>query len=215
MTTPSPAAAEYVTVASLRPWVKNPRKNDPAVAAVADSIERFGFGSPIIARRENGEIIAGHTRLKAAIRLGLAEVPVRYLDLSEAEAHALALADNKVGELAEWDGAALAEILRSMSDADIDVSGLGWTDEELVGIIEAAQPDGAEWGAALGGLPDQDRQPFQQMTFTLHDDQAAEVKRALDAAKGMGPFIDTPNENSNGNALARIVETFLTRCIDG
>ena len=86
------SAAEYVPVADLRPWVKNPRKNDPAVKAVADSIRRFGFGAPLLARRENGEVIAGHTRLKAAIKLGLTEVPVRYLDLSESEAHALALA---------------------------------------------------------------------------------------------------------------------------
>ncbi len=133
----SPPAAEYVTVASLRPWVKNPRKNDPAVAAVADSIKRFGFGSPIIARRENGEIIAGHTRLKAAIRLGLAEVPVRYLDLSEAEAHALALADNKVGELAEWDDAALADVLRDLTAADVSMDGLGFTAEEIAALIGA------------------------------------------------------------------------------
>jgi site-specific DNA-methyltransferase (adenine-specific) len=131
----SPPAAEYVTVASLRPWVKNPRKNDPAVAAVADSIKRFGFGSPIIARRENGEIIAGHTRLKAAIKLGLAEVPVRYLDLSEAEAHALALADNKVGELAEWDDVALADVLRDLTADDVSMDGLGFTAEEIAALI--------------------------------------------------------------------------------
>jgi hypothetical protein len=64
------AAAEYVPVEALRPWVKNPRRNDPAVAAVTDSIKRFGFGAPILARRENGEVIAGHTRLKAAVQPG-------------------------------------------------------------------------------------------------------------------------------------------------
>jgi DNA modification methylase len=131
----SSPAAEYVAVASLRPWAKNPRKNDPAVKAVADSIKRFGFGAPLIARRENGEIIAGHTRLKAAIKLGLAEVPVRYLDLSEAEAHALALADNKVGELAEWDDAALADVLRDLTAADVSVEGLGFTAEEIAALI--------------------------------------------------------------------------------
>ncbi len=145
MTTPSPAAAEYVTVASLRPWVKNPRKNDPAVAAVADSIKRFGFGSPIIARRENGEIIAGHTRLKAAIRLGLAEVPVRYLDLSEAEAHALALADNRVGELADWDGEALVDVLRELDASGANIGGLGWDSSELDALLDKVSVDDVKW----------------------------------------------------------------------
>lgn len=211
---PPKAAAEWVSVERLRPWVKNPRRNDPAVKAVADSIKRFGFGAPIVARRENDEVIAGHTRLKAAVKLGMREVPVRYLDIGEAEAHALALADNRVGEIAEWDGAALAGILRDMDSNGVDLSGLGWDEQEMRAIIEAEKPDDGEWGTALGGLPDEDRQPFQQMTFTLHDDQAAEVKRALDVAKSMGGF-DGPNENSNGNALARVVEMFLARCADG
>lgn len=54
-----------------------------------------------------------------------------------------------------------------------------------------------------------DRQPFQQMTFTLHDEQAEQVKAAIDAAKAIGVF-NSPNENSNGNALVRVCETFLT-----
>ena len=61
----------------------------------------------------------------------------------------------------------------------------------------------------MGKLPDEDRAPFQQMTFTLHDTQAETVKEALAASKAMGAFIDSENENSNGNALARICELFL------
>lgn len=200
----------FVDVKALTPWAKNPRKNDPAVKTVADSIKRFGFGAPLLARQANGEIIAGHTRLKAAIKLGLTEVPVRYLDLTESEAHALALADNKVGELAEWDAGGLTALLRDMGD---DASGLGWDDAALSALL-AATPAEDEWAGAAGGLPDDDRLPFQQMTFTLHDDQVAEVKRALKAAQGMGDF-DGPNVNSNGNALARICETFLTERGDG
>ena len=63
-------------------------------------------------------------------------------------------------------------------------------------------------------MPTEGRQPFQTMTFTLHDDQAAAVKRAIKVAKTLGPF-DTPNPNSNGNALARIGEMFLTGHADG
>lgn len=169
------SAAEYVPVADLRPWVKNPRKNDSAVKAVADSIRRFGFGAPLLARRENGEIIAGHTRLKAAVKLGLAEVPVRYLDLSESEAHALALADNKVGELAEWDDAALAEVLRGLADADASMEALGFTDDEikaLIGDSALHDPDDA---------PDQSGdliEAFQVLiTCKNEDEQAALLER--------------------------------------
>ena len=105
------AAAEWVAPEKLKPWVRNPRKNDLAVADVVRSIEQFGFGAPIVARRATGEIIAGHTRLKAALRLKLDRVPVRYLDVSEEDAHRLALADNKLGEIAAWDDLELGELL--------------------------------------------------------------------------------------------------------
>jgi DNA modification methylase len=111
-------AAVWVPTLALKPWAKNPRKNDHAVDGVAAAIGRFGFGAPILARREDGEIIAGHTRLKAAIKLGLERVPVRYLDLSEEEAHRLARTDNKLAELAEWDAAALVAQLNDENDAD-------------------------------------------------------------------------------------------------
>jgi site-specific DNA-methyltransferase (adenine-specific) len=136
-------AAVFVDVKALTPWAKNPRKNEPAVKAVADSIKRFGFGAPLLARQANGEIIAGHTRLKAAIKLGLTEVPVRYLDLTESEAHALALADNKVGELAEWDDAVLAEVLKGMAEAGDNIEGLGWSSNDLQKMItEPGTEDG-------------------------------------------------------------------------
>jgi hypothetical protein len=64
--------------------------------------------------------------------------------------------------------------------------------------------------SAFGALPTEDRAPFQQMTFTLHDTQAEQVKEAVRLAKAAGPFVDSENENSNGNALARICETFIT-----
>jgi len=63
---------------------------------------------------------------------------------------------------------------------------------------------------AFGLLPTEDRPPFQQMTFTLHDDQAEQVREAIKIAKAQGAFLDSENENSNGNALTRICETFIT-----
>lgn len=140
-------AAVYVDVKALKPWVKNPRKNEAAVGAVADSIKRFGFGAPLLARKANGEIIAGHTRLKAALKMGLTEVPVRYLDLTEAEAHALALADNKVGELADWDDALLTEVLKGMADAGENIEKLGWSSNEIEKMIRAG--DAGEDGEVI------------------------------------------------------------------
>ena len=148
-------AAVMVPVSALRPWAGNPRKNDPAVDEVAASIKRFGFGAPIIAREANGEIIAGHTRLKAAIRLKLSAVPVRYLDLSEEEAHAYALADNKLGEIATWDQVPLADAFRELEKAQVDLSGLGWDGGELEKLL------GHVHGAGGGGpRPGDDEDPM-------------------------------------------------------
>lgn len=151
----SEPAAEWVHLDSLRPWVKNPRRNDHAAREVAQSIRRFGFGAPLVARRENLEIIAGHTRVKAALLLARewaeasAEereswhpdavqvatekmLPVRLRDLSEHEAHLLAIADNKLGELADWDEPGLADVLGAYGPEDALLA--GFTEEELEAI---------------------------------------------------------------------------------
>jgi ParB-like chromosome segregation protein Spo0J len=132
-------AAEWVDIRKLKPWVKNPRKNDHVVDKIADSIKRFGFGAPLVARKENGELIAGHTRLKAAIKLGLKEVPVRYLDISEKDAHLLALADNRLGEFAEWDVVMIRDILQNTMASDVDL--LGFDERLLEQIMTASQQE--------------------------------------------------------------------------
>lgn len=93
----------YKQVADLIPYVNNARKNDNAVDAVASSIKNYGFKQPIVIDGQ-GEVVAGHTRLKAAKKLGLKEVPVIVADdLTPAQVKAYRIADNRVGELAEWD----------------------------------------------------------------------------------------------------------------
>lgn len=126
----------YTPIEDLKEWENNPRHNDHAVAEVAKSIKRFGFASPIIARQEDNMVIAGHTRLAAARSLGLDTVPVRFVDLDPTEAQLLALADNKIGELADWDQDLLSEILTDLKDEDL--SGLGFSDAELEELIEEA-----------------------------------------------------------------------------
>ena len=139
--TKTEAAAEWVDINSITPWADNPRNNGNAVQAVAESIKRFGFASPIIARAENREVIAGHTRLLAAQSLGLDLVPVRFLDLDPADAKLLAIADNRIGEIAEWDESLLSEVLDDLRADDIDISMLGFTDEELSDLLEMPDID--------------------------------------------------------------------------
>jgi site-specific DNA-methyltransferase (adenine-specific) len=93
----------YKQTSELIPYINNPRKNDKAVDAVASSIKNFGFKVPIIIDSQ-GEIIAGHTRLKAAKKLDIKEVPCLIADdLTPAQIKAFRIADNKVSESAEWD----------------------------------------------------------------------------------------------------------------
>lgn len=128
--------ARWVAIDAIQAWDKNPRNNDHAVDELAKSIKRFGWGSPIIARKSDGVVIAGHTRLKAAQRLKMDKVLVRYLDLDPAEAAALALADNKIGELADWDDEGLRAVLLELGAEDVNLDGLGFTDEELEQVMQ-------------------------------------------------------------------------------
>lgn len=113
----------------LKPWKSNPRNiTEDAVDRVAESIKRFGFGAPIVARKKNLEIIAGHTRWRAAKKLGLKSVPVRLMDIDEDDAHVLALADNRYTELTGW-SADLVKQLEQYKPEDIHFA--GWTDEQF------------------------------------------------------------------------------------
>lgn len=100
----------------LHPYANNPRDNEAAVPKVAESIATFGFKVPIVVRPD-GEILAGHTRFKAALRLGLKEVPVLVADdLDDMKAKAFRLADNKVSDLAIWNTKALMEELETIGE---------------------------------------------------------------------------------------------------
>lgn len=131
MKTENSAAATWVEIDTIHPWGDNPRNNEKAAIEVARSIERFGFSAPIIARTSDRVVIAGHTRLKAAKRLGLDKVPCRFMDLDPAQARALALADNRLGEIADWDTESLVAILGTLENEGVDLDGLGWSSKEL------------------------------------------------------------------------------------
>ncbi len=132
-------AAEWVEITSLKPWDRNPRRRDDAnISRVVESIKRFGFAAPILARRADSEVIAGHTRLKAAETLGITRVPVRYLDLDPADAHLLALADNRLNELGSWDDERLIELLSEIRQQGDGVALVaGWHDAEIDGLLKS------------------------------------------------------------------------------
>jgi len=125
---------EYVDIDSLVEWEHNPRINTEAVSKVARSIERFGFASPVIAREEDSMVIAGHTRIAAARSLGLQTVPVRYMKLSRTEAELLAIADNKLGEISDWNEDMLKDILSALPENDLD--DIGFSQDELDSLLE-------------------------------------------------------------------------------
>lgn len=126
---------EFLDINELKPYKNNPRNNDDAVEAVANSIHAFGFKVPIIID-DNNVIVAGHTRLKASKKLGLEKVPcIRASDLSEEQIKAFRLADNKVGELATWNYDMLKTELEEIS-ISMDEFGFGNIGEEEIEINE-------------------------------------------------------------------------------
>lgn len=124
-------------IKDLKPYEKNPRKNDGAVEYVANSIKEFGFKVPIVVDKDN-VIVAGHTRYKAAKKLGLKEVPAIVADdLTDEQVKAFRLADNKVAEQAEWDIDLLGEELSDILDIDMEDFGFSFSEED-VEVVEDA-----------------------------------------------------------------------------
>ena len=168
---------QEIAITKIKPYEKNPRRNDAAVDAVAASIREFGWKQPIVVDPSTMEIIAGHTRYKAAKKLGLSVVPcVMADDLTAEQIKAYRLADNKTAELAEWDFNALEAELFELSEK-FDMSDFGFDIEEI-----SADGFGDEFS-----LPSGDKGELCQMTFTLHNEQAELIT------------------NKNGNALYEVV----------
>jgi len=128
-------AVELRRIDDIRPYERNPRINDQAVDAVAASLAAFGFRQPIVVDAE-GIIIAGHTRWKAAKKLGLAKVPVHVAtDLTPEQVRAYRIADNKSGELAEWDLEILPIELAELREGGFDMDLLAFDEEDLASLL--------------------------------------------------------------------------------
>jgi hypothetical protein len=138
-----------VAIAKVIPYARNPRKNAEAVAKVAASIKEFGWRQPIVVD-EKGVIIAGHTRLLAAQRLGLAEVPVHVATgLSPAQVKAYRLMDNRSGQEAEWDENLLSLEFADLKEMKFDLDLTGFEQDEIAALF----------GGGTDGLTDPDEVP--------------------------------------------------------
>lgn len=123
---------EAKSIDEIKPYENNPRDNDDAVDAVANSIKEFGWQQPIVVDND-GVIIAGHTRYKAAQKLGLKTVPVVVAkDLTEEQVKAYRLADNKSGELADWDMDLLNDELDQIRNIDMSDFGFDELDDDQI-----------------------------------------------------------------------------------
>ena len=122
-------------LSDITPYEQNPRQNEKAVDAVARSIEQFGFRQPIVVDTD-GVIVVGHTRWKAAKKLGIEKVPVHVAkDLSPEKARAYRIADNKSAEFAAWDTELLPIELTGLRDDGFDLGLIGFDDDELAKLL--------------------------------------------------------------------------------
>lgn len=190
---------EQWPIDKLIPYARNARTHSAEqVAQIAASIAEFGFTNPILAGSD-GVIVAGHGRLAAAQKLGLETVPVVVLDhLTKSQRRALIIADNRIAELSGWDDEMLRLELDDLSEDGFDTDLTGFDDGDYDGVIDG-----------MPELKSGDKDPYQQKTFTLHDEQAAIVDDAVTLAR-LNPLADTGiNENSNGNAIALICRQWV------
>lgn len=203
---------------SIKPYERNPRIHGPAIDAVAKSIEQFGFRQPIVVDAD-GVIIVGHARFHAAVKLAINRVPVHVAtDLTADQVKAYRIADNKTGELSEWDLQLLGLELQDLKAADYDLSALGFDADELAELI--ADP--------FEGLtdPDQIPEPPGKATTQRGDvwilgehrlicgdgSQAADVDRLLEGEQVQLVNTDPPYnvkvEPRSNNAIAAGLSSF-------
>lgn len=179
-------------------WRLHPDSQRAALNKVLSSI---GWVTGVIVNSTTGNLIDGHARIEEALKQGKdTQVPFTEVKLTEEEEAKILLLFDPISGMAETDEHAIALLKEIAGIDDVDLlAALAPCSEELPSF---------ETLEDSFGLPEGDKEPFQTMTFTLSNDQAEIVKAALQKAKDAGPFVNTGNENSNGNALARIAEDY-------
>lgn len=182
------------------------RHGERDLAQLRLSLEGHGQKKPVVVERSTGEVKAGNGTLEAARLLGWTHIAAVQSDDPAYLLRQYAIRDNRTAELSDWDPLPLLDELKDLEALGADLPDIGWLPDDLddvernAGAFDVDVTDDPD-------LPDGDREPFQQMTFTLHDDQAEVVRDAISKAIANGSCSDV-NENSNGNALAFICEAF-------
>ena len=184
-------------VNDITPYEHNPRKNDDAVDAVAASIKEFGFKVPIVVDKD-GIIVAGHTRLKAAKKLGMEQVPCIVADdLTDEQIKAFRLVDNKVAELADWD---FSELETELADIDMDMAQFGFDDFDIdanTDIVEDEAPEPPEEPKTkIGDI----YQLGQHRLICGDSTDPAVIDRLMDGVKADMVFTDPPYNVDYSNA---------------
>ena len=210
---------EMRDIRTIQPYANNPRRNDHAVAAVAASIQAFGFRQPIVVD-EAGIIVVGSTRYQAALQLGLEQVPVHVASgLTPAQVKAYRLADNKTAELAEWDDTLLVQEIAELQKLDIDIDVLGFSAEELIDLFHTDLQPGQTDPDAVPAPPDAAvTQPGDLWVLGAHrlvcgdSSKAEDVDRLLDGAAVHLVNCDPPYgvkvEPRTNNAIAAGLSSF-------
>jgi DNA modification methylase len=212
---------ELRKLTDIKPYPGNPRNNDLAVAAVAESIRQFGFRQPLVLDTE-GVIVVGGTRYKAALKLGLEHVPVHVAEgLTPAQLKAYRIADNKTAELADWDYERLVTELGDLQKMDFELDVLGFSDDELQHLLSS---DPAPGQVDPDDIPDPPDQATTQRgdLWLLGDHRllcgdagaASDVDRLLDGAAvhlvNADPPYNVRVEPRSNNAIAAGLSSFAS-----
>ena len=215
---------QMMKLSEIHPYEKNPRFNDSAVEAVANSIKEFGFQQPIVVDKDL-VVVIGHTRLKAAKQLGLTEVPVVIADnLTPEQVQAYRIADNKTGEIAEWNYDLLPIELRDLQEKDFDLSLLGFDTDELDRLLNGSSEENVVAGGETDAdaVPDIPEDPVSQpgVIYQLgkhrlmcgDSTRAEDVARLMNSGKADLVFTDPPygvsyrGVNNPGGRLWEVIE---------
>lgn len=189
----------YKNFDELIPYDNNPRFNDNAVESVANSIREFGFINPVIID-SNNVIIAGHTRYKACRQLGITQIPCIVAEnLTPEQIKAFRLADNKTGELAEWDLDKLQKELIEL-EFEIDMSEFGFVDESDFADIN---PDDFNDDFELNSGEEPE---FHQLSVIVHTKQLELIQACIESVYNRDEVGETfGNTNHKGNGLYEVV----------
>ena len=194
-----------VDIAEIKLDPKNARQHPkPNLEAIKRSLEAYGQRKPIVVNSETHVIEAGNGLYLAAFKLGWTKIAAVMVKDDPNTAKGYAIMDNKASDLSAFDFPNLKDLLEELDTGAFDMTLTGFNIEEIENLM-------TQFHVGEAGMPELatgDKSGFQQMTFTLSDEQAETVKSAITKSKSMGDFAGSGNENSNGNALARICEVF-------